>query len=238
VFQGRVRFTLPAVATRETIHLRLGLITADGTTLHDTCEAIEVFPVLEETASPVPPQVVGTDKAARLARELRLPAERAQSLLLIDHPAALADPALLDAVANGATALILELPPGTHHLAGDTLTIEEAGMEKRHFVSRDPVHPLAARFRENDFRFWFDPDLDRVSPLLDSLMLPHPAWTPVLRTGQGGWGQSWQPAFAVAEKSHGTGRLVICQLKLAGRLANPAARLLAEALAGPATLPG
>ena len=230
VFQGRIRFELPAVTQRETLTLRLGLLSASGETFHDTAQPLEVFPLLALPSSRNTPRTLGGEKARLLASEIALSAAAAEVLWIIDDPAALEDTAMLAAVAAGATALVIELPPGEHQISGSRIVFEETGMEKRHFVARAIEHPLARHFHEDDFKFWFDPALDRAAPLLETLFFADDTWTPILRTGQGGWGRDWEPALAAAEKPHGKGRFILCQVTLAGRLINPVARLFAQRL--------
>ncbi len=105
-------------------------------------------------------------------------------------------------------------------------------MGARHFVSRDTGHPLVAGFEPDDFRHWYDPAVDRISPLLETCFRAE-GWTPILCTGSGGGTlpspTAWSPALAVAEKRVGVGLWRICQAALAGRVAtNPVANLFAR----------
>jgi hypothetical protein len=212
------------------------LLSATGETLHDTAQTLEVFPLLAQSSPRNTPQTLGGEKAHLLASEISLSPATAKALWIIDDPAHLKDPALLDVVAAGGTALVIELPPGEYDIAGSRIVCEETGMEKRHFVARAIEHPLARHFREDDFKFWFDPALDRAAPLLETLFFADDTWTPILRTGQGGWGRDWEPALAAAEKPHGKGRFILCQVTLTGRLVNPVARLFAQRLVEESTL--
>ncbi|MEI6034366.1 MAG: sugar-binding domain-containing protein [Verrucomicrobiae bacterium] len=223
VFQGVISFDLPEVNERGTLCLRLGLVSAGGITLHDAAVAFQVHPRMRDGGI-MRGSSLGKGKAADLAKDLRLSPGR--DLLIVDDPEEFdrQHQSLDEAVSQGATALLIEFPPGEYDIASSRIRFEAAGMEPRHFVARDPDHPVAQVFEPNDFRFWHDPALDRVSPLLHTLFFADRTWTPILRTGQGGWGRKWEPALAVAEKSHGKGRYIICQVSLAGRLNNPAAR--------------
>jgi len=230
LFQGRIRFDLPAVAVRETFILRLGLLSATGATLHDTKQAIEVFPVISKPIAFEIPRTLGGEKARLLASELELSPADAKDLWIVDDPSCLQDAGLLKAVEDGATALLIELPPGEYQIAGSTIVVEATGMEARHTVARALDHPLADLFREGDFKFWYDPSLDRAAPLLEKLFFADATWQPILRTGQGGWGRDWEPALAAAEKPYGKGRFIICQITLAGRLINPVAHIFVNSL--------
>jgi hypothetical protein len=175
-------------------------------------------------------------KAAQLARELELqPAFsgplRPGDVILIDDPARYAARrAEVDAaVVQGARAVLLEWPAGRYDIAGTEVRVEPCGMGGRHFVSRDTGHPLAAGFQPRDFQLWHDPAGDRPSPLLETV-LEADGWTPVLMSGNGGWEVDWHAAPAAAELTRGDGAYVGCQVKLAGRLVNPAARVFAGRL--------
>ncbi len=236
VFQGHIPIELPDVTEREMLQIRIGLVSKSGETLHDTLQQIEVFPVFSQDSEHINPHFTGGEKASLLASEITLDAKAADQLWIVEDPAALENSKLLEAVINGATALVIELPPGEYQIAGSKITIEEAGMGLRHFVSRAMEHPLAALFRKEDFKFWYDPTLDRPAPLMNNLFFADDSWQPILRTGQGGWGRGWEPALAAAEKPYGKGRFIICQVTLAGRLLNPTARIFANALVAPRSI--
>ena len=234
-FQGYVRFPAPEVAERSTLTVRLGLLDAAGRVLHDTAMELETFP--RPDPSPGPKTcVIGRDDgpAARLATELGLtaaPLADAQVLLIDDldnFSARKAD--ILAAIERSATAVFLELSPGEYTIAGETIRIAPCGMGPRHFVSRATGHPLVEGFRPDDFKFWYDPALGRVAPLLETTFTAD-GWRAILTTGNGDWGIAWQPTLAAAERPLGAGRLRICQVKLAGRIAtNPIATLFARRL--------
>ena len=104
------------------------------------------------------------------------------------------------AVAGGALAVFIELPAGTYEIAGSLVRVEPCGMGGRHFVSRDTGHPLVAGFEPEDFKFWYDPSVDRPGPLLETV-LDAPGWAPVLMSGNGGWEIDWHATPAAVELS-------------------------------------
>jgi hypothetical protein len=240
--QGRLRLKLPTVASRTPATLRLALIAADGTLLDDTAESLTLFPHLPATPRATKTtsraKVIGRrdGPAARLAAEFPLPAGR--KVYLIDDLAAFEKQrtTVLTAVARGATALFVELPPGEFALPGGTVRIEQAHMEQRIFVSRATGHPWVAGLEPEDFRLWEQSELQRPAPVLQHLCYTpeaaenEDAWRPVLTTVQFGWGIKPVPALACTERAHGEGRLVISQVLLEGRLHNPVARLFASRL--------
>lgn len=223
VFQGRIVAEAPIVTRRETLELRLGLVDGAGELLHSSTEIFTVFPPRGRIAG-AGAVAVGGVRTAELAVELP------GNFIVTENPKDW--PVLIGRVQDGATALFIECPPGEFELAGGLVRFESCGMEPRHFVARAPGHPLARRFGENDFRFWFDAAVDRPSPLLHTLFFADESWQPILLTGQGGWGVEWMPALAAAEKPFGRGRVIVCQLTLAGRLDNPVARQFLHGLGG------
>ena len=238
VFQGWLEFAAPAATHRTNLTVRLGLFDAKGKLLHDTALKLDLFPAAPALENRSVCVIGNRDgKAAKLAAELGLnpsftnePAST--SVILIDDLRAFtaAEPAITRAVRAGAKAVFIELPAGTYRLGGDRVTIERAGMNPRHFVSRATGHPLVEGFAPDDFKFWFDAAAGGVRPLL-ATVFQAPGWKPVLISGQGDWAGNWGPVFAAAEKPDGRGSWLLCQVSLQGRLiGNPPARLFAQRL--------
>ena len=241
-FQGFLKLPAPKVDRRSKAVVRLALAEADGRLIHDTAIELDVFPVEPVSRrvanSPYKAHIVGArnGKAAQLARELGLRPAFAGAIglgdviLIDDAQQYTARQADVDAaVAGGALAVLIELPPGEHAIGGEMVRVEPCGIGGRHFASRDTGHALVEGFEPEDFKFWYDPAMDRPSPLLETV-LDAPGWTPVLMSGNGGWEVDWHAAPAAVEKRHGAGAYRVCQVKLAGRLANPVARLFAARL--------
>lgn len=214
VFQGRLAVEIPMATKRERWHLRVALLDEGGHVRHSAVEELRIHPSPE-------PAAAGGAIVLGEGKERGLAAHLPPDWFVCSDPGRWAEVA--GKVENGATALFVECPPGEFDVAGDRLRFEECGMGARHFVARNPVHPLAASFEADDFRFWFDAALGRPSPLLHTLFFADDSWTPILLTAQGGWGKSWRPALAAAEKRFGRGRVVVCQATLAGRLDTPVA---------------
>ncbi len=237
--QGLIEITAPPVSSRTGAVVRLGLVSADGTVLHDTALEVTLFPPVAITARPV--RVVGDNDsaAARLARELELPISPADApdsrTIFISDPNDYAQRAesIEQAVQAGAHAIFLNLPPGEHTICGDRVEVKVAGMNARHFASRATGHPLIADLKPLDFRFWYDAEAGYATPLLGSTfgVSPGDGWSPILLSGNGDWSGQWGPAWAAAQRTCGAGRVTICQVALAGRTAgNPVARIFAARL--------
>jgi hypothetical protein len=125
---------------------------------------------------------------------------------------------------------MLGFPPGEYVAGPWKFDICKAGMGPRHFVSRATGHPLVEGFRKNDFRFWFHESLNRVAPILETV-IDAPDWTSILLTGDGGWTKPWAYHPAAAEVVDGAGLWRICQIELADCVqANPTALEFASRL--------
>lgn len=226
---GRISVSLPSVQRRSQGTLRLALCAADGSILSDTRETFSIFP---RDAAPFPKMSIPGDQDLPAERFLKdahstlCPVEEAQ-VLVSSHGGDF--DRLRDHVEAGATLLLLELPPGEFDFGGSRVTIEKAADGPRQFASRATGHPAVAGFEKNDFRFWFDPAEDSVTALLEDLVIA-PDWTILLSAPQTAK-RSVLPAAACVERSFGKGRVIICQLRLAGRLTtNPPAELFARRL--------
>jgi beta-galactosidase/beta-glucuronidase len=246
-FQGFLRLPAPMVKSRTAAVLRLAMALPGGKIIHDTSVALDLFPCLADGPGGRPMAVIGhrDGKASRLARELnlkpsftpRLPPSTVhpQPLVILIDDFSLFEARraeIEDAVKNGAMAIFMELPAGEHVIGEDTIKVEACGSGARHFASRDTGHPLVAGFGPEDFRLWYDPAAERITPLLETCFRAQ-GWTPILTTGSGGGTlpspTAWSPALAVAEKQDGAGRWRVCQITLAGRVAaNPVAKLFAR----------
>ena len=136
------------------------------------------------------------------------------------------------AVREGARAVFLELEEGEYRLGDSVVKVRESGMLPMNFAAVHPEHPLAAGFGQEDFRNWYDPGQDRIEPFLDKTFTSgqfQPALTSGNTDDEGVWGK----AMAVGTCSFGKGLIILCQLKLNGRIrTNPAAAELAFRMLG------
>lgn len=231
-FQGKLRFQAPKTGKRGELVVRLGLLDKDKRVLHDTSLRIEVFPAAAEPVRVGGICVLGgrgiAERLEAEAEGTRIAVEKAEAgdVILIDDYDSYAscEPALTDAVKRGARAIFLELPEGDYAIAGETVPVKSCGMSPLHFAARNPEHPLARPFQADDFRLWYDPQADHIAPLLEATFQAR-GFRDVLTSGNTDGGGEWGKASAAAEKTVGEGSVVICQVKLAGRIAdNPVAR--------------
>lgn len=236
-FQGRIRFRAPAVGSRRRMTVRLALFGEGGELVHDTSLELGLFPKPEESTARTVCIAEADDAASRLVRSLgRTVVEEASlkggdAILIADWNRFREREAdIMARVAEGATAVLLELPPGEHVLAGDIVHVKPCGMLPVHFVGRNTGHAVVDGFEPEDFRLWYDASQRLIAPLLETTFEAD-GWSPIVTSGntkpQGGWG----PALAAAERAVGNGKLRICQVKLLDRVeTNPVAMRFAARL--------
>ncbi len=244
-FQGYFRYRTPAVQTRQSLRLRLGLQDSAGRLLHDSEMTVEVFP------APRPERAVALivgeqeGRAWRLAGELGWTPQSfgsppaAARIALVDQPAAFEPAAarLLEWVRAGGTALFLEQETAAvWRVEGSPVQVKPA--RGKEFVSRKTGHPLVSGFQPFDFAYWYDPAKDFIE-YTATAYLEGAELRPILITGrdaQAGDPYALRvPLPVVAERGLGKGRLIFSQLRVTGRVnVEPPAREFLERCLMPA----
>ena len=134
---------------------------------------------------------------------------------------------VLEAVGRGARAVFMNMPAGLYAIGGDTVEIKNSSFNSLHFASRKTGHDYVKGFEANDFRCWYDPELDMITPLLDETFVAG-GYEPILTSGNLNEQGQWVKRMAVGEKEYGDGRICVCQIGLLGRTTtNPPAKLFA-----------
>lgn len=230
---GIVRLPLPAVAARTTAIARLALVDRRGRIIHASATGMPLWPRQAMAAPRL--RVLGAGAARRLAGELHATAGR--DVVLVDGGQwAKHRVAAERAAAEGATVVVLALPPGSHDIAGATAEVLATSLGRHDFASRATGHPLVEGFQVDDFRFWHRQDEDMIVPIIESALKPADGWSGILRTGAGQFwgGPGLSECWACAERQVGRGRIRVCLVDLGGRLAsNPAADVFARRLLAP-----
>ena len=235
-FQGYIGVPAPEVAQRATVTARLAVVNPSGKVLNDNALEIEIFPKVP-TADSVSAVVLGREGGVSsvLAEELSCQGTTAFDecdVILIDDFDAYRSRSeeILAAVENGAQAIFMELEEGRYEIAGSSVKVKKSGFNPLHFASRRTGHPLVEGFAAHDFQYWYDPAKSCIAPLLEATFTAAD-FTAILTGGNTDENGQWGSALAVAEKKLGAGRLVVCQIKLAGRTAtNPPAAIFAQRL--------
>ena len=230
-FQGFLPWVAPTVSERTEVILRLGLFDTSDRIVNDSVTRFVVWPQVATTPPVIALSVTG-GPAEQLARELDARIDAQAGLILADRLPASAYECeeLWQRVTAGATLVLTELPVGQHQIGPDLIEVKPCGFAPYDFVSRATGHPLVVGFDRDDFRFWHEPAADTITPLLPATFQA-PGWTPILLTGEAGWGTPALPALAAAEKTLGKGRIIVSLLSLAGRTCtNPVAHIFASRL--------
>lgn len=237
-FQGFINIEAPEVTKRTELKVQLALISKTDEVLHDTEIGLEVFPAVN---SELKEQVVivGSDngKAVHLMRDLSIKEKNVENLntntvILIDDYKQFDNnrKVIMQVVEDGATAIFLELPEGEYNIYGNQFKVKASGMLPLHFVACNTGHQLVEEFKSDDFRLWYDPSVDYITPLLESTFTGE-GFIPILTTGNTNKEGKWEPALATAEMEVGKGKIYINQVKLTGRIvSNPVAKLFASRL--------
>ena len=232
-FQGFFSPAAPEVDDRKRYTVRLALCDGDDV-ITDTAVEVEVLPRLAALPSDAHGvRVVGSaGLGTRLLDELGAQISSDAATILVDDYAAFdANRAELErAVSEGARLVFLDLSPGSYDIAGGEVGVRTLPMQSRQFVSRATGHPLVDGFEADDFKCWYEPEIGGFTPIL-ATALDAPDWSPILTSGRGEWMvKNWMPVAGAAEKKHGAGSYLICQLSLAGRMVNPTAERFARRL--------
>ncbi len=243
LFQGYISFDAPIVENRTALTVRIGILDEDRRVLHDTAIELEVFPQPGPLLRDGEVRPMGDEggKAFGLVRDLGLDRPAGSEdrdcdvIILDDFDDFLRRRAeIAKAVEGGATLILLELPEGSYEIWDSVVVVKACGMSPVHFVSRKTDHPAVEGFEPDDFKWWYDPEVEYVTPLLETTFTAD-GFSPILTTGNIGPDGEWAPAFAVAERQiGGQGRVIVSQIKLSNRvLHNPVARLFAKSLLAP-----
>jgi hypothetical protein len=234
-FQGMLDFAAPKVTKRSNIRVEVALV-ENGKVLNDSHIDIEVFPdnpVCKKNA-----YIVGkpSGKASLLAKELGLLRSYKNNgkaeLILVDNFDLYAknQNQILESVKRGAVLVFLELPQGPYEIAGKNVIAKPSSFNPIHFASINTEHPMVSQFLRNDFRLWYDPAHDCITPLLYTTFVAD-GFAPILTSANLNSHGSWHKEIAAGEMAFGSGYIYISQIQLAGRIdANPTAKIFAQRL--------
>ena len=134
------------------------------------------------------------------------------------------------AVNEGAKVVFMNLKSGSYQIANSQIEVSPTEMGKYFFVSPRTGHAMVKEFKPYDFRFWYDPKVDYIAPIL-SHYFKGQGWTPILSTGSLNWVEAGEEMIAVGELKYGKGSFIVCLIDMDGRLnANPTAKKFAGKL--------
>jgi len=121
------------------------------------------------------------------------------------------------------TVWICNLQQGEHKIAGETICVKPCPMNASHFASFAPYKDLTEHFEQDDFKMWYDKDVDVITPIVKNTFSAE-GFTPILTGPSAMWGDSAPRGgeYVVAEKYYEDKRYIICTLEL--RCENPVAQ--------------
>lgn len=232
VYAGDITFK---TASREGVaRVRTVLLDQDGHALHRAQQALEVYAAQNLPAGvrafvPAPFGIAGS-LANDVQAEL-VPREQAACVLFDRYEDYVDDKERYDRMAEeGKKLIFLDLPAGEYTLHHETVNIQKSGMLPMHFLSRDTGHRWVRGFHRKAFRYWYDRAQDRIAAICDHTFVSE-RFIPVLTSGNTDRRGEWGRAMAAGEMPVGKGSVVLCQVKLAGRVhENPAAMRFAVSM--------
>ncbi|MCK9479107.1 MAG: beta galactosidase jelly roll domain-containing protein [Firmicutes bacterium] len=219
-FQGSIPVHIPDTGQREKVIVDAALVGSDRKVLCDSLLELEVFPLREEISPKA--VVLGTSVVAKeLVCTVKPLAQCCpDDIIMVEGYQSFAEvkDTVLSIVNEGARLIIFDLPADEYDFAGSKVTVKDCGMLPVNFVARNTGHKLVKGFEPDDFRLWYDPGVDYITPILSrTFTADDDSFIPILTSGNTNNNGEWGKALAVAEKKVGKGSLIICQLQLANR---------------------
>lgn len=243
-YLGSVEFEIPQEIEQEErrgkILLTAGILTEEGMLLHYNQMTLQVRKDCHVPGTVGACLIGERGKAYEAARELDLKVRTRKEMqpgdvFLVDDWKAfeIIEEEVLAEVLRGRKLVFLELEPGSYRIGQAVVTVKGSGMLPMHFVSTDTGHRLVENFEAFDFSSWYDKKEDRITPILETTFTGE-GFRPILQSGNTDENGEWDHAAAAAEIPMGLGRIYVCQVKLAGRMAdNPAAKEFAVEMIKP-----
>lgn len=226
-YYGSIEFDVPQAEGK--LEVKAAILDKEDV-LHDNVVSLKVYKNQEMTPRGKISIIGNSNKAKQLVEDNNLKLSsldeiNEQDLILIDDMASyLNQKEEIDKKVNqGAKLILLELDPGEYEVADTAVKVKQSGMLPLHFVARNTGHELVKGFEKDSFSDWFDPEFDRITPILENTFTSS-EFTPILTSGNTNDKGEWGKVIAAGEYSYGKGKVIICQVKLAGRTGtNPVA---------------
>ncbi len=121
---------------------------------------------------------------------------------------------------NGEIIVISPMSAGEYNILGNKITATDCGMSPLYFVSRDTNHRFVKRLDANEFGYFYDEKVDRMSPVIYTTVEGENI-IPVLISGNQDENGNWHKVIAMGEIKCGKGAIIINQLELSDKEKNP-----------------
>jgi hypothetical protein len=225
-FQGKLDWTTPRVSEPTRLDLIASLLKEDGQVIHDYRLTVTLYPQIDRHLL-----------AGRKVAVLGLPGGRGwevaqffggtpeswetgghPDLLILDEARmahAVAGP-LNEFLEVGGVALALPQPSGeSWPIGAGGITVRES--RSHQFVSRKTGHPIVEGFDPFFYSFWYQPELDRITHLMDA-GIEGEGLRPVTLSGMGLWYRAREEFAVTAERPLGSGTAIFDQVRAYERL--------------------
>ncbi len=191
VSQGSIVFKLPKVERCETATCYMGAFNGEDL-VHYAKQSYKVFPY-EELKKP---KTVPYEKYA--AQKAHFDKE----------------------VENGLKLVITNVPQGVYTVCGKEITVKKCGMGAVYFGSRKTGHICTNGIEANDFGYFYDEKVDRMSPISETTLIGDDIEYIIKSSNKDVQGR-WQEEALCAEWQYGKGSVIVSQLLLDGKEKNP-----------------
>ena len=225
-YAGTVRFRVPAVQDRSSLHLDAALLDENGVLINQERLTLEAFEPM--SAQPASSTAWSDENARNWLDLLAIPAAPfsadTPSARIVSSLAGFRRQrhALLDQAREGATVVVQILGEGEDQIEIDGVTIPVRAMNGVSFLARNADHPLTGDFHPDDFRFWYNAEKDYIDHLatsyldadeLESLLFSYQK--PDFFKSISGWKRR-MPVVGILP--YGRGQLIFSTLKIDGRI--------------------
>ena len=225
-FAGYLKYEMPEVEEPKSLVIQVGLFDESGTQLHQNDFGFRVFPKRNAPEKNI--YIVGpTETISRLVSDsghnISDNFSSADAVIVTDYAAYKKIESKLGKVVKGGQVVIfMNLPAGNYSIAKTSLEVNKTRMGKYYFVSSQTDHELVDPFGDKDFWLWYDTAEEVISPIL-SHTVSAPDWSPILYSGDTGWGGKSGKSMAAGELKYGEGNFRFCEIMFDNKLSNPVA---------------
>lgn len=191
ISQGKIAFVAPNVEKRSEIMVFMGAF-KEGKLLHYASEKYEIFP----TEKLNKPQLLPFNEY--IENKEKFDSE----------------------IFSGKKMIITNAPIGENLICGKKILVKRCNMGAVYAGNRNTGHICVQGLEKNDFRYFYDSSLDRLSPISETTFSGDDIEY-IIFSGNKNSEDKWQNEALCAEWQYGKGRVVVSQLLLDSKESNP-----------------
>jgi hypothetical protein len=228
-FNGFIDFKAPKVNQRSEYTLYSALVDGNNRIVDQSEFSFEVFPEINYETNEIETLEKDNEIIESVATEMGYKTKMKDGLNTIviqDYELYIKDSVRINkAVNDGAKVVFMDFKSGSYQIANSVIEVSPTEMGTYFFVSPQTGHEMVKEFKSYDFRFWYDPKVDYIAPIL-SHYFKGDGWKPILSTGSLNWVEAGEEMIAVGELKYGNGSFIVCQIDMSGKLnSNPTAKI-------------